>query len=189
MALFSRRCVPGLSKLIAVALLLAACSQELEWRETRLAHATVLFPGRAQTVARAVPFEGQMLAVTMASTGVGAAMFAIGEVQLPPQLADDAAAQERAIAYFRDALVRNIGGTVSASGPATLMLPPGSSQRFVKGQSLEARGRTADGRPTALAARFFIVDDRLFQLVALGSDGGVGSQALDTFFTSFRPLP
>ncbi len=115
MAWFARRRAPGLSRLIAAALLLAACSQELEWRETRLAHAAVLLPGRAQTVTRAVPFEGQTLAVTMTSTGVGAAMFAIGEVQLPPQVAGDAAAQERVIAYFRDALVRNIGGTVSAS--------------------------------------------------------------------------
>ena len=163
MALFAQRLAPGLRRPIAAALLLAACSQELDWRQT--------------------------LAVTMTSTGVGAAMFAIGEVELPPQVAGDAAAQARVIAYFRDALVRNIGGTVSASEPATLMLPPGSSQRFVKGQSVQAQGRTADGRPAALAARFFIVDDRLFQLVALGSDGGVGSQALDTFFTSFRPLP
>ena len=78
-------CLPGAAHqagaaLIALALLLAACSEELEWRETRLAHAAVLLPGRAQTVARAVPFEGQTLAVTMTSTGVGAAMFAIGEV-------------------------------------------------------------------------------------------------------------
>jgi len=125
----------------------------------------------------------------MTSTGVGKAMFAIGEVELPPQVAGDAAAQARVIAYFRDALVRNIGGTVSASGTEALMLPSGSSHRVMQGQSLRAQGRTADGRPAALAARFFIVDDRLFQLVALGGDAGVGSQALDTFFTSFRPLP
>ena len=189
MALFARRLAPGLRRPIAAALLLAACSQELDWRETRLAHAAVLLPGRAQTVTRAVPFEGQTLAVTMTSTGVGAAMFAIGEVELPPQVAGDAAAQARVIAYFRVALVRHIGGSVSASVAASVVLPAGSSHRFMQGQSVQAQGRTADGRPAALAARFFIVDDRLFQLVALGGDGGVGSQALDTFFTSFRPLP
>ena len=189
MALHARRDARGWSTLFAFALLLAACSEGLEWRETRLAHAAVLLPGRAQTLTRAVPFEGQTLAVTMTSTGVGAAMFAIGEVELPPQVAGDAAAQARVIAYFRDALLRNIGGTVNASGAEALVLPPGSSHRFVQGQSVQAQGHTADGRPAALAARFFIVDDRLFQLVALGGDGGVGSQALDTFFTSFRPLP
>ena len=189
MALQTQRGTRGWNTLVVAALLLAACGEELEWRETRLAHAAVLLPGRAQTVTRAVSFEGQPLAVTMTSTGVGAAMFAIGEVQLPPQVAGDAAAQARVIAYFRDALVRNIDGTISASGAATLVLPPGSSHRFVQGQSVQAQGRTVDGRSAALAARFFIVDDRLFQLVALGGDGGVGSQALDTFFTSFRPLP
>jgi len=40
-----------------------------------------------------------------------------------------------------------------------------------------------------LAARFFIVEDRLFQLVALGGEGSIDPQALDTFFTSLRLTP
>jgi hypothetical protein len=40
-----------------------------------------------------------------------------------------------------------------------------------------------------LAALFFIVDDRLFQLIALGGEGSIEPQALDTFFTSFRLTP
>jgi hypothetical protein len=31
-----------------------------------------------------------------------------------------------------------------------------------------------------------VVDDRFFQLVALGAEGEIPPEALDTFFTSFR---
>ncbi|HTN49508.1 MAG TPA: hypothetical protein VMK32_08770 [Burkholderiaceae bacterium] len=181
----ARRCAAGA---VAGLLLLTGCSERLEWREARLPEATVMLPGRAQAVSRSVDFEGQSLPMTMHSTGVGASMFAIGIAALPPGLAADAATRRRAIAYFRDGLVRNIGGTVTSSAPATLTLAPGSLQRVTAGEALEARGRTADGRVAVLAARFFIVDDRLFELVALGGEGSIDAQALDTFFSSFRPL-
>ncbi len=172
------------------ALLLAGCSERLEWREWRSPDGySVLLPGRAQTVARDVEFEGNRLPVTMTSTGVGASMFAVGVVHLPAAVHADAGARERAITHFRDALVRNIGGTVTTTGPAALALPPGSSRAVQATQAVEARGRTADGRPAALAARFFIVDDRLFEVIALGGDGSIDPLALETFFTSFRLQP
>ena len=174
----------------ALVLLLAGCSERFDWREWRSPDGySVLLPGRAQTVTREVEFEKHRLPVTMTSTGIGAAMFAVGVVQLPAAVHADAAARERAITYFRDALVRNIGGTVSATGPAALALPPGSGRAMRANQAIEARGRTADGRPAALAARFFIVDDRLFEVIAMGGDGSIDPLALETFFTSFRLQP
>jgi len=171
--------------------LLAGCSERLEWRELKSPDGySVMLPGRAQTVARDVEFEGQKLPVTMTSTGVGAAMFAVGVVRLPAAVAGDAAARERAIAHFRDGLVRNIGGTVTTSAPAALILAPGSPHAVKSGQQVEARGRAgADGRSAALAARFFIVDDRLFEVIALGGEGAIEPNALETFFTSFRLQP
>ena len=183
---------PGRVLLAAfLALLLMGCSERLEWREFRSPDGySVLLPGRAQTVARDVEFEGQKLPVTMSSTGVGPAMFALGVVGLPAGIASDAAARERAIAYFRDGLVRNIGGTLISTRPASLLLPPGSPGQLRGGQAVEARGRAgADGRAAVLAARFLIVDDRLFQLIALGAEGSIEPQSLDTFFTSFRLTP
>jgi len=176
---------------VLIALALVGCSETLEWREFRSADGySVMLPGRAQTVTRDVVFEGHKLPVSMTSTGVGPAMFALGMARLPAAIADDAAGRERAIANFRDGLVRNIGGTVASAGPATLSLPPGSRQQVHAAQAVEARGRAGpDGRSAVLAARFFIVDDRLFQLVALGGEGSIDPQALDTFFTSLRLTP
>ncbi len=171
--------------------LLAGCSERLEWRELTSSDGySVMLPGRAQTVARDVEFEGHRFPVSMTSTGVGAAMFAVGVVRLPAEVAADAAARERAIAHFRDGLVRNIGGTVTATAPTTLTLAPGSARELQAAQSVEAKGRAgADGRSAALAARFFIVDDRLFEVIALGGEGAIEPHALDTFFTSFRLQP
>jgi hypothetical protein len=167
---------------------LLGCSERLEWRETRAPGCSILLPGRAQTVARDVEFEGQKLPATMTSTGVGSAMFAIGVVILPAAVAADAPARERAIAFFRDGLVRNIEGAITSRGPATLTQTDAAA-RLRAGQEFQASGRSADGRAAVLAARFLIVDDRLFQLIALGGEGGIEPQALETFFTSFRLTP
>jgi hypothetical protein len=188
---------PQLSMILRLVLpallsILAACSERLEWREFRSPDGySVSIPGRSQTVAREVEFEGRKISMSMTSTGVGPSMFAVGAARLPAGIAGDAAARERAMAYFRDGLVRNIGGTITAIGPAPLVLPPGSGHVLHASQAVQASGRAGGRGPEAvLAARFFIVDDdRLFQLIALGGEGGIEPQDLDTFFTSFRLLP
>jgi hypothetical protein len=180
-----RRRVAGL---LVPALLLAACSERLAWREVRSPDGySVLLPGRAQTVQRDVELDGQRLAVSMTSTGVGATLFAVGVVQLPAGWGSDAAARERVLAYFRDALVRNIAGAGAVRSGAVLAAPPG--QRLRAAEAVEARGKGGDGRPAQLVARFFIVDDRLYEVIALGGEGTLDALALDTYFTSFRLTP
>jgi len=176
--------------LVAV-LALIACSPRLEWRELRSPDGyTVLLPGRAQVVTRELAFEGHPLPMSMTSTGVGASMFAVGVATLPPALADDAAARERLIAYFRDALLKNVGATDPVADKATLSRPPAAPQQLRAAQGLQAQGRAGrDGAAARLAARWFIVDDRLYQLIALGGEGAIDAVALDTFFDSFSPNP
>jgi hypothetical protein len=170
--------------LFALALLLAGCSERLQWREVRSPDGyTVLLPGRAQTVQREVEVDGRKLPVSMTSTGVGPTMFAVGVVQMPPGL--EPAAQARVLAHFREALVRNIDGKVTARGDAAL---PGAAG-LRAGEFVDARGRASDGRPARLVARFFIVDDRLYEVIALGGDDALDALALDTYFTSFRLTP
>ena len=170
---------------------LLACSNRFEWREVRVNDAaTVSLPGRPQSVTRDVTVDGQPVSMTNWSTGVGPTMFAVGLAKLPPALLADAAARERTLAYFRDGLVRNIGGTVVAQKTVPLPLPPGSPRKLLASESVEAVGTSGpDARKSKLAARFFIVDDQLFQVVALGAEGELSPEVLDTFFTSFRPAP
>ncbi len=179
-----------------MALNLLACSPRLEWRELRSADGySVLLPGRAQVVTREITFEGQRLPMSMTSTGTGASMFAVGVARLPPTLADDAAARERLIAYFRDALMKNIGATTFEPDGARLARPPAAPQVLRAAQGIRAQGVAAkpgarrNAAAARLAARWFIVDDRLYQLIALGGDGAIDTVALETFFDSFSPTP
>jgi hypothetical protein len=175
----------------AVALLAIACSQRFEWREIRMDEGAVAsLPGRPQTVTREVDVGGQRVSMTMRSTGVGPTMFAVGAAKLPPPLSADPAGRAQAIAHFRDGLVRNVGGTVTASTQPSLPLPAGTARKLLASESVEAVGRAGpDGRKSRLAARFFIVDDQLFEVVALGAEGEIPPDALETFFTSFRLTP
>jgi hypothetical protein len=172
----------------ALALLAVACSQRFEWREVRIDDVAVAaLPGRPQSVTREVDVGGQPVSMTMWSTGVGATMFAVGVARLPAALSAEPAGRAQAIAHFRDGLLRNIGGTSTTSTPPSLALPPGSARRLFAAEAVEAVGRPGpDGRKPRLAARFFIVDDQFFQVVALGAEGEIPPEVLETFFTSFR---
>jgi hypothetical protein len=178
------------SALLAGTVLVAlACSPRFDWREVRTNDGAVAsLPGRAQSVTRDVDVAGQRVSMTMWSTGVGPTMFAVGSARLPAALAADATARSQVMAYFRDGLVRNIGGTVTSSTPVPLPLP--GARRLLASESVEAAGRPGpDGRKSRLAARFFIVDDQFFQVVALGAEGEIPPEVLETFFTSFRLAP
>jgi hypothetical protein len=175
--------------LVTLMAALLGCSERFEWREVRADEGFVaLLPGRPQVVTRDIDIGGQRGAMTIWSTGSGPAMFAVGTVRLPPAAMADATARDMAVAQFRDGLVRNIG-----SAHATpLTLPPlaTGARKPLADEAFEAVGRPgADGRKSRLAARVFIVDDRLFQLVTLGAEGEIPPEARDTFFTSFRLTP
>ena len=178
------------SALTAVVVLFAlACSPRFDWRDVRTNDGAVAsLPGRAQTVTRELDLAGQRVSMTIWSTGVGPTMFAVGSAQLPAALVSDPAGRAQAMTYFRDGLVRNIGGMVTSSTPVALPLP--GARKLLASEAVEAVGAPGpDGRKSRLAARFFIVDDQLFQVVALGAEGEIPPEVLETFFTSFRLAP
>lgn len=165
--------------------ILAGCSPRFDWREIRSPEGyAVVLPGRPQTVVRDVELDGIKAQMSMTSTGIGPTMFAVGVARLPPVAVADAAARQAALTHFREALVRNVGGQAVRRSVAPGLDSGG--QPLLLSEAVEATGRLADGRNSRLAARFFIVDDRLFQVVALGAEGEIPPEALDTFFTSFR---
>jgi hypothetical protein len=170
--------------------LLAACSPKFDWREIRSSEGgfVVHLPDKPQTVARDIDFDGGRIAMTMTSTGVGPTMFAVGVARLPARAIADPAAIERSVAFFRDALVRNIGGKLTSVRPAPLADSGGRTLRAA--EAVAARGKIgADGRAAQLAARFYVADDRVYQVVALGAEGELADDVLESFFSSFRLLP
>lgn len=187
----------ALSRIAAAAALLAlmaACSPRLNWREQRppAAGYVVALPDRPQTAVRQIAFEhpgGPVRAeMTMLSTGVGASLFAVGSVQLPAFAVQTPAALEATLAWFGDGLLRNVQAT--RPQPAEIGSPAGLGARQLRAaRAFSAAGTAGGGRPARLAVRLYVVDDRLFQLVALGAEGEIPPQALETFFDSFRLTP
>jgi len=173
---------------LACALSLAACSPRFDWREIRSAETgfAILLPDKPRVETRDIAFEDRVIRMTIVSTGVGPTLFAAGVAQLPPEsVAPDRL--DATLAWFRDALVRNIDGRTTAMQPTVLSTAAAAGHRVRGGQAVEARGRVGkSGRPGQLAARFHVVDDRLYQVVAIGADGELTPDALEIFFTSFR---
>jgi hypothetical protein len=178
----------------AACVLLAACSPRFDWREIRQPAAgfVVALPDRPQTVEREISYDhpgGPVRAtMTMVSTGVGASLFAVGSVRLPSSAIDTPEALAATLAWFSDGLLRNVQAKGAAPGEAGK--PAGLGQRTLRAsRAFTAAGSAASGRPARLAVRLYVVDDRLFQLVALGAEGEIPPQALETFFDSFRLTP
>lgn len=162
-----------------------ACTPRYNWREIRPADAgcTIALPDKPQTVRRELDFDGQKVAMDMTSTGVGPSLFALGVARLPAA----ALAPERleaTVAWFRDGLLRNVQGRLTGTQAIALAAPAGRTVRTA--QAVTAQGLIGGGRKAALAARFYVVDDRLYQVVALGAEGEIPSDVVDTFFDSFR---
>lgn len=166
---------------------LAGCSPRLNWREVLLpeAQCVVALPDKPQRTERELDLAGRNVTMSMTSTGVGPSLFALGVARLPAE-AISAEALPGTLAWFRDGLLRNVQGKLTATEPAPLRVPAG--RKLLAAEAIRAQGQVASGRGAELAARFYVVDDRLYQLVALAAQGEVGADALATFFDSFRLL-
>jgi hypothetical protein len=179
----------------ALALLAAACSPRFDWRELRGPPGTffVALPGKPQTVSREIvlPVAGAATPteMTMLSVGVGASLFAVGTVRLPESAIATPAALQQTLTWFRDGLTRNVGAAIAA--PIDTGAPAGLGGRRLRAAQAFAAVGTAGpgGRPARLAARLYVADDRLYQLIVIGAEGEVPPQALETFFDSFRLAP
>ena len=124
-----------------------ACSPRFNWREFRSPYGfAVVLPGRPQTVSREITLPDAKVQVSMTSTGIGATLFAVGAAELPSGLSADRSAQQRTVAHVRDALVRNVNGSLTKSSVATLSVPAGDSRKVLTAEAIEATGRDSNGR-------------------------------------------
>jgi hypothetical protein len=181
---FSRRRTLAMAAALA-ALGAAGCSPRFNFREVKLAEArcSIALPDKPQTVQRELDFNGHRVTMDMTSTGVGPTLFALGVAQLPPEVVAPAQL-DATLTWFRDGLLRNVGGTLTGTTAVGLAAPVGRNVRAA--QAVTARGRIGADRKAVLAARFYVVDDRLYQVVALGAEGEIPADVLDAFFDSFR---
>ncbi|QAU35943.1 hypothetical protein EKL02_02625 [Janthinobacterium sp. 17J80-10] len=160
--------------LVALALLLAACSPKFDWRQVRGTPVPfeVLLPAKPASVTRPVELGGSKVDMTMTAAEVDGVTFAVGAATLP-----DAATVPAALASMKAGLLRNINGSIrreAGAGAGPL--------------ELEATGtRAPDASELLLLARFFAKDARVYQVVVLGPSSRLARDEADTFFSSFKP--
>jgi hypothetical protein len=175
---------------LVLGVVLAACSPRFDWREIRQPGFVAVLPGKAQIVVRQVAIEQPPVRaeMTMVSSGIAASLFAVGSVQLPASAIETPEALAATVDSFRAGLLRNAQAATAveeeAGAPAGL-----GTRRLRAAQAFSAYGRAGRGKPARLAVRLYVVDDHLFQLVALGAEGEIPPAALEIFFDSFRLSP
>jgi hypothetical protein len=147
---------------------LAGCSPEHDWREIRAEEAGVLvmLPAKPARLSRSINLEGLSLEMTMLGAQAREVAYTVGVVTLPE---DSEAMRARALASMRAAMVRNIGGTVSAERAVQVVRVDLGGQRTgtEAGVEIEAAGRMRE-REATLIARFVAVGTQAWQAVVLG---------------------
>ncbi len=174
--------------------LLAACSPKLDWREVTSPEGkfSAVFPGKPQISTRDIPFKGKRISMTMTAAGKGPTLFAVGVAQLPPEAVTTPEAQTDAVTQFRTALLSNSGTTLFTLDEP---VPTLSAEVKTAAQALMAvraqRHPSTDPKTPGvaqLAAYFFVVDGRMYQVAALG-DAALADIDLETFFSAFKLTP
>jgi len=163
---------------MAVALLVAACYPELDWREVASADGgyTLLMPARPEHARREVVVGGVALAMSMASVRRDGMTFGAAYADIPAGSGRHAGL----LAAVRDALVRNIEGRITSDREVTI--------GGAAGHEFYAEGNVG-GRPMRLAARLLIAGHRFYQVVVVGQSDRLANADVDLYLGSFRLLP
>ena len=165
---------PRLSLALGAALALAACYAELDWREFNSPEGgfTVMLPSKPARESRELVLAGGKTTMHMVSAHATEMAFGVGYADLP-QGTDPT----RALDEGRAALVKNIGGRVTAE----------RTLEGVVGVEFEADGE-AGGNPMRLAARVIVAGDRYYQVVLVARAARAGEVDRTIFPGSFRLL-
>ena len=175
------------ASLFASALLLAGCYADLDWRKlaSEEGRFQMLMPARTQSASREI---APGVTMTVWSTSAGNALFGVSYTDYP-----DAARGH--LAEARDALLRNVAGTLVEDGAGALPkgISAGESRRIAIKGNLGGKGsgpgstKVAEaGQEVTVHARLYAVDRRLYQLTLIGKGDKLTESDRDMFFSSFE---
>ena len=162
---------------VTVALTLLGCGQS-EWREMAIPDGdfAVLMRGEAYYARQEVDTPAGKMQGHLYSSNRPDSYFAVGYSDYPLALAL-ASRPEEILAGVRETWLRRIGGRVISSSAEPLGKHPGLQ--------FTARG-TVKEQETLLEARLYMVDQRLYQLIAISRPGEMSQGTINRFFKSFR---
>jgi hypothetical protein len=172
--------------IFACVLVPPACTPTYDWRDVHGASIpfTVLMPAKPTTQSRPVNLAGVQVTMNMTVAEVNGVMFAVGTAATP-----DSAQAVAAIKAMKTALVNNINGTIkSEKASSSSHASPGNTGQLTSIE-IEASGAPARAgdAPRQLFAQFIAKDKWVYEAIVTGSERTVTRDAVDTFFSSFKP--
>ncbi len=154
---------------ILVAVWLAGCTPEYNWRELSVAQdrALVMFPSRVQTEQRKLQVKGIDLAFSLTSAAVDQSVFSVGYAPLSPSL--EPSQLEQLVQAFVTALAARVG-----QAPTT---------RALAGELFELESVVA-GQPSRLLGKVLIHRGMLIQMVVSGPKKSLSKEHAVEFMRS-----
>ena len=157
--------------LLVLALILAACMPELNWRETSPPESgfVVLMPGKPDRMSRDINLNGLNIKMHMVGSKVDPVSYTVAWVKT-----DSAAQAQRAAQAMRLGMLKNLGQLDQPGRPVLVRIKP-------------APGQETGGEPTKIAAL-------AIELKPQGKDGSAGSakvqgtvaeQAMSAYFVAY----
>jgi len=164
----------------AAAVLLAACSPALDWREVRPAgsHVTLLMPCKPVLQERRLPLAGASVSLTLQACSAGDQTWGIAHADVA-----DPARVGAALVELRTSAAANVASLAAEVLPLQV---PGATPQAAS-ERVRFEGRLPDGRPVQMQLAVFAQGTRVFQATALGERLPV--EAAETFFGSIRFPP
>lgn len=168
---------------IALWIVLAAgCGKPSEWRELSDSDGgfAILMRGQPHYFPQQLDTPAGKLSAYLYSSDRPDAFFAVGYTDYPLALAVGAA-PEKVFAAARETWLKRVNATGGTPVPLKL------AGKY-PGMQFTAVGTYQD-RPAILEARMYLVDQRLYQIVALSRRGEVPQGVVNRYFESFRLIP
>jgi len=168
---------------LALAATFAACSPTYDWRVvTNSASGYVVdLPAKPDADKRDIDIGGLTVPMRVQTAEAGGAVFVVGTIELPDDHADT---QQKALAFLRDGLARNVGAPPAARGVDVPLAAGGS----VRGVEMRVTGAAGAQRQTrTIHARLVARGAHVYQ-VAIVADREPAQEQVDQFFGSFKLL-
>jgi hypothetical protein len=166
--------------LLAAAVVTAACSPTLNWREVRPAAsgATALFPCKPAHQTRKLMLAGAAVEMTLHACSAGGTTWALGFADL-----GDPARVAAALAELADAATRNVAAARTGGRALEVpgMTPNPQAQRLV------LIGERPDGSAVRNHVALFSKGTWVFQATVVGAEPP--ADAVETFFGALRLTP
>lgn len=154
---------------------LTGCSPKFDWRDVRSKASpfTVLMPDKPSELSNEVQLGDQRVTMHMTATRVDDITFAVGVMKM-----SDPTAAHAAVALVRNALITNMGGSITQETVAVADIA--GKQIFT--DKFDAIGKS----DIRMIGRVMAHDVWAYEVLVVGPKNSIDTEAADTFLNSFR---